>query len=141
MNCKPLFLCAGIAFLPLPAFSADQAACAVYASAIDANLKDVALAKTLSVTARDPGFATSSGQTAASTLQAIDQNVRTMEQSGCAPYPRPIDYSGYNNDAMRCAYEILQQRPTATQCDKSTWTQKGQIETWHTFGKNPPRSD
>ncbi len=141
MNCKHLLLCAGIASLSLPAWSADQAACAVYASAIDANLKEVALAKTLSVTARDPGLAASSGQAAANTLQAIDQNIRTMEQSGCAPYPRPVDYSGYNNDAMRCAYEILQQRPMAAQCDKSTWAQKGQIETWHSFGKNPPKSD
>lgn len=124
-----------------PAFSADQAACAVYSSAIDASLKEAALAKTLSVTARDPAVSAANGQTLSTTLQAINQNVSAMAQSGCTPYPRPVDYSGYSSDAMRCAYEILQQRPDAAQCDKSAWTPKGQIETWHSFGKNPPKSD
>ncbi|HEY1077974.1 MAG TPA: hypothetical protein VGE51_14880 [Fontimonas sp.] len=130
-----------IAAFSLSAAAADQAACSVYASAVEANLKEAALQKTLSVTARDPALAASSAQAAATTMQAVEQNVRSMAQSGCAPYPQPVDYSGYNTDAMRCAYEILQQRPTAAQCDKSTWTPKGLIETWHSFGKNPPRSD
>ncbi len=140
MNRKALFLCLTIAF-PFPALSADEATCAAFVSVIDANLKEAALAKMLSVTAPDPAAAASAGQTAASTMQIVDQNLRLLAQNGCGAYPRPVDSSGYNNDAMYCAYEILQQRPATSACDRRTWTLKGPIETWHSFGNKPRGSD
>lgn len=135
-----LILCLALA-LPLPALSSDPAACAAFANAVDAGLKDVALAKTLSRTSPNPAVTASTAQEAERAMQIVDQNLRMMTQSGCAPYPRPVDPSGYNTDAMWCAYEILQQRPATSLCDKSTWTLKGQIETWHTFGGKPGNKD
>ncbi len=140
MNRKALVVCLTIAF-PWPAFAADAATCAAFVSVIDANLKEAALAQMLSVTAPDPAIAASNRQTAASTMQIVDQNLRLLAQNGCASYPRPLDSSGYNNDAMYCAYEILQQRPATSVCDRRTWTLKGPIETWHSFGAKPRGSD
>lgn len=140
MNRKILLLCMAVAF-PVPALSVDPATCAAFISVIDANLKEAALAKTLSVTSPDPAAAASSAQTAASTMQIVDQNLRLLAQNGCAAYPRPLDSSGYNNDAMYCAYEILKQRPATSACDRRSWTLKGPIETWHSFGNKPRRSD
>ncbi|MDP9142858.1 MAG: hypothetical protein M3O62_18965 [Pseudomonadota bacterium] len=140
MNHKTLLVCLAIG-LPFPALSADEATCAAFVSVIEANLKEEALARTLSVTSPDPATVASNRQTAASTMQIVDQNLRLLAQNGCGTYPRPVDSSGYNSDAMYCAYEILQQRPATSACDRRAWTLKGPIETWHSFGGKPRGSD
>lgn len=140
MNRKTLLLCALIAF-PFPALPADDETCAAAMSAIDANLKEAALARTLSVTAPDPTIVSASQQTFTGAMRLADQNVALLAQNGCAPYPRPLEFSGYSNDAMYCAYEILQKRPDSAACNRSNWTMKGQIETWHSFGPNARGSD
>lgn len=140
MNRKILLLLMLIA-VPPPALSAEDAACAAAATAVDANLREAALARTLSVTAPDPAIVAASQQTFTSAMRLVEQNVALLTQGGCAPFPRPLDFSGYSSDAMYCAYEILQQRPDSAACNRRSWTLKGQIETWHSFGAQGRRSD
>jgi hypothetical protein len=135
---KPKHLFLGVALaLPLPAAALDQAACSALVGEIETNLKDAALAQMLAATAREPAAAASSAQSAVSTLQIVDRNRQMLEQSGCPPYPRPVDPAGYHNDALRCAYDMLKQRTGTPPCDQSAWTLKGRSETWHALEGEP----
>lgn len=132
MKAQSLLLSAALA-LPLSTMAMDQAACTALAGEIDTHLKEAALAEMLAATASDPATSANNAQSAASTMKVVDGNLQMLEQSGCPAYPQPIDTSGYHNDALRCAYDLLKQRSGTPPCDQSTWTPKGRSETWHSF--------
>lgn len=139
MKPQNLILCMALA-LPLPTMAMDETRCAALVNEIDTNLKDAALAEMLSATAREPAMAASSAQSAASTLQTVEQHLKMLAQTGCAPYPGPTNTAGYHNDALLCAYDVLKQRTATPPCDQSTWTLKGRGETWHSFASEEASS-
>lgn len=132
MKPQHLLICMTLA-LPLPALAVDQATCAALVSEIETNLKEAALAQMLAATARDSASSTVNTQSAENTLSIVEQNVQMLEQHGCPAYPQPVDPSGYHNDALLCAYDVLKQRTGTAPCDMGAWTLKGRGETWHAF--------
>jgi hypothetical protein len=130
----PLLLCLCLCLAtPLPALAIDAAACAALAGEIETNLKQAALSRMQAATTSDPALASSHAQGADRTLKIVDRNVQMLVQAGCPAYPQPLETTGYHNDALHCAYDLLKQRQDTAPCDQRLWTLKGPGETWHSF--------